>query len=132
MPQQYSMRPGPCCKPGSRSSGNVQAMRSQVMSQYDGMNQQAVQASRSCTAAPNPYTPRPDAPIMVNVSAATLAAANNIPITPDRGEGSVQGNPNVKYVPLSWESILGKTGMNVSTQRSKSLAMNHSLEQYKE
>jgi len=43
-----------------------------------------------------------------------LASANNTPAYSERAEASVDGNSNVKYIPLSWDAILGKTGMNVS------------------
>jgi len=92
------------------SQETMNNMRSKVMTQYSSTCPVAASPS---SPAPNPFTPRPDAPIMVNVSAATLASAKNTPVVADRGECGMEGNPGVKYIPLSWNDILGKTGMNV-------------------
>src|SRR5689334_18959739 len=79
------------------------------------------QVGRRAGAAPNMYAAQQqqaaNSPVMVNISAAQLASAANAPNNCDRKELGLEGAQGVKYIPLSWEDILGKTGMDVSTDK---------------
>lgn len=70
-----------------------------------------------CPPSPNPAAANPycyntggTQPINVNISAAQLEGASYTPMNCDR---SLEGaTPGAKYIPMKWEDILGKTGMN--------------------
>lgn len=113
--RQQVGRTANCCRPRQGFGGPAATPSTQMQMQMLSRNNATCAPPRG-RAAPNAFCenvgPGP-APINVNISAAQLASAGNQPTQGSRQEAGMEGNPGVKYIPLSWEDILGKTGMNV-------------------